>query len=164
MSASIEAKTYPSLVGWSLSADEARIAHRVPGRIRICFSEISDRAGIENTLREIPGVKSVKVNPLSGSVLVEYEERHVDGSTLFDYACRAQFGERKRPGTDGSFACYPADCGTVRPLLPPALDKPTGDTVRFGLELLVGILAADVAAVLACLVAAAFVGNRHDNN
>ena len=48
----------------------------VPGRIRLRFKELKESAAAENArtrIRETPGITRVEINPLTGSVLIEYD-------------------------------------------------------------------------------------------
>lgn len=60
-------------------APETRIIHHVPGRIRI---RVNEKAGkyLDNSLgnnkkifSSIPGIENIRINPLIGSILIEYD-------------------------------------------------------------------------------------------
>jgi hypothetical protein len=158
---------------------DARIAHRVPGRIRLAFNQIADAPGMSRVLQDIPGVQSVEINSLTGSVLVRYEERHVDGMSLFLEACRFNYGfpDEVEPwmklGSEHSAAGLERtnskriqrDIDEIRVPVRPAPnqiapDAHSRDVVRLGLELLLGIITADVRPVIACILAAAIVTRK----
>ena len=48
----------------------------VPGRIRLRFKELKENAAAENAkarIKETPGITRVDINPLTGSILIEYD-------------------------------------------------------------------------------------------
>jgi len=48
----------------------------IPGRIRLRFKELKDTEAAETVkerIRETPGITKVEINPVTGSVLVEYD-------------------------------------------------------------------------------------------
>jgi len=48
----------------------------IPGRIRLRFKELKDTETAETVkerIRETPGITKVEINPVTGSVLVEYD-------------------------------------------------------------------------------------------
>jgi copper chaperone CopZ len=48
----------------------------VPGRVRLRFSELKNRAAAESAKARIlqtPGIRAVEVNPVTGSILIEYD-------------------------------------------------------------------------------------------
>jgi copper chaperone CopZ len=53
------------------------LAHDIPGRFRVRIPAIKGEQGsaaeIEARLRQVPGVRTVLANPITGSVLVEYQ-------------------------------------------------------------------------------------------
>lgn len=64
------------------------IAHHVRGRIRLRISRSAvystdrlDRKQIEQALRTIPGINSVRVNPAAGSAVVEYATDRINPET-----------------------------------------------------------------------------------
>jgi len=49
----------------------------VPGRIRLRFNELKENAAAETAkarIMDTPGITAVEVNPLTGSLLVEYDQ------------------------------------------------------------------------------------------
>lgn len=56
-----------------------RIVHAIPGRIRLKIRQIQDHPQlaweVEEQLSRIPGVSDVEANPVTGSVLVLFEDR-----------------------------------------------------------------------------------------
>lgn len=63
-----------------------RLAHASPGRIRLRVDEIKNDARrareIEDKLRLVHGVHSVNANPLTGSLLLTYDEPALDSMEL----------------------------------------------------------------------------------
>jgi copper chaperone CopZ len=150
------------------SQEAPRITHQIPGRIRISFPNITNAARLEQALYRVPGTEQVQVNLLTGSVLVQFEDRYVDGATIFREACRANRGSKSRTRTSKLRATEPAgiidraysvpDSAASQPR---AKAKPVSrDAARIGVELVLGIVAADLAAIVACIVAAAIVGRQ----
>ena len=79
----IKTSTLPSIVG------KIEIAHAIPGRIRYSapIIENSDRSvqlQIENKLKDIDGIDSVRVNPVSGSMILTY-----DNAIIKDYVAHS---------------------------------------------------------------------------
>ena len=76
-----------------VAALEARVVHASPGRIRLKVP----RAALESTplreaqraLRELAGIRDVRVNPLASSVIIVYDERAVDPLVLLGIATQA---------------------------------------------------------------------------
>ena len=64
--------------------------HHVPGRLRVCLAKLKRNARAAILLRAeliaIPGVKSVSINSLTGSIIVHYDRNGFEpekfGSTL----------------------------------------------------------------------------------
>lgn len=63
-----------------------RLAHASPGRIRLKIEEIKNdprKAGeIEDQLRTVPGIHSVQANPVTGSLLLTYDEPALESMEL----------------------------------------------------------------------------------
>jgi cation transport ATPase len=63
-----------------------RLAHASPGRLRLKVDEIKNdpnRAGeIENKLRTVPGIHSARANPVTGSLLLTYDEPALESMEL----------------------------------------------------------------------------------
>jgi len=57
-----------------------RVAHAVPGRVRLKFAALKGNPALarelEARLRDVAGVRSVDANPTTGSALILYDERH----------------------------------------------------------------------------------------
>src|SRR5262249_23301409 len=64
--------------------DGPRILHRIPGRLRAHVPDLAAarRQALENTLCQLPGVSSVRVNPLTGSVLIHFDPARPDERAL----------------------------------------------------------------------------------
>ena len=63
-----------------------RLAHTSPGRIRLKvddFKNDPEKAGdIEAKLRTVPGIRSVHANPITGSLLLTYDEPVLESMEL----------------------------------------------------------------------------------
>ena len=63
-----------------------RLAHASPGRIRLKVDELKKDPGkateIEDKLRTIPGIRSVSANPVTGSLLLTYDEPAPDSDSI----------------------------------------------------------------------------------
>lgn len=66
----------------------ATYLHAIDGRIRVRFPEIRGNrraaAQLRRDLRALSGVSSVDANPLTGSVLVEYDSNCLSADDIFD--------------------------------------------------------------------------------
>ncbi|NWG87060.1 MAG: hypothetical protein HXY26_06035 [Hydrogenophilaceae bacterium] len=60
-----------------LSADDVQIAHFLPGRVRLKVPALRGRAAeaevLGSAFRSIPGVKSLEISTVTGSVLIIYD-------------------------------------------------------------------------------------------
>src|SRR5262245_37037157 len=75
--------------------DEVILLHdRVPGRVRLRAPGLKRRpelgAMVEREMRTIDGVREVSVNPLTGSVLIQFDPTRVALEQLLDWINRAQ--------------------------------------------------------------------------
>jgi len=70
-----------------LRTGPVQTAHWVPGRVRLrvpsLAAEIAGAAMVQEKLPAIQGVRSVKLNPATGSVLIVYQEDQVRPELLF---------------------------------------------------------------------------------
>jgi hypothetical protein len=58
-----------------------------PGRIRLRFKELKDKALADTAgarIREMPGIRTVDINALTGSILIEYDARILPAEKLFE--------------------------------------------------------------------------------
>jgi hypothetical protein len=64
--------------------DGPRIRHRIPGRLRAHVPDLGGprRQALESTLRQLPGVSSVRANPLTDSVLIHFDPARTDECAL----------------------------------------------------------------------------------
>ncbi|MFB6279958.1 MAG: HMA2 domain-containing protein [Salinibacter sp.] len=66
----------------------ASYLHALDGRIRVRFPEMrGDRraaARLRQELRALPGITAVEVTPLTGSVLVEYDEEQCSAPDIYE--------------------------------------------------------------------------------
>jgi hypothetical protein len=64
-----------------MTTKEVQLAHYIPGRIRIRISKVKGNASLAEDIRQnfsaIAGIHKVEANPLTGSVLVEYDPQMV---------------------------------------------------------------------------------------
>ncbi len=86
-----------------LRTGPVQTAHWMPGRVRFRVPSLAENAEGAATVRKklpaMPGVKSVKLNPASGSVLIVYREDEVRPELLFATVVRLMNleAELKRP-------------------------------------------------------------------
>jgi hypothetical protein len=66
-----------SAVDTPVVADRATVAHAIPGRVRLHIDSLrhdfARAAETEQRLSELPGIESVRANPKTGSLVVEYD-------------------------------------------------------------------------------------------
>jgi hypothetical protein len=64
-----------------MATKEVQLAHYIPGRIRIRVSKVKGNASLAEDIRQnfsaIAGIHKVEANPLTGSVLVEYDPQMI---------------------------------------------------------------------------------------
>jgi Heavy metal associated domain 2 len=69
-------------------ARRGRVAHVVPGRIRVTLSreDLTPEFGRElsETLTALPGISGVRVAPLTGSVVIRYDRAATDPATVLE--------------------------------------------------------------------------------
>jgi hypothetical protein len=69
-----------------MPADDIRLVHATPGRIRLKVARAREDQALANQLHQrlvsLPGVQSVTVNSLTGSVLIRYQAEGVDPQDL----------------------------------------------------------------------------------
>ncbi len=64
-------------------AEEPRLLHSLPGRMRVHVPAWSGQPrGIETRLRQLPGVKSAQANPLTGNILIGFDPAVTDQQAL----------------------------------------------------------------------------------
>src|SRR2546422_443700 len=65
-------------------AEEPRVLHTVPGRVRVHVPGWSGQGkrGIETRLREVQGVRSVQANALTGNILVQFDPAVTNEQTI----------------------------------------------------------------------------------
>ena len=104
----------------ALVAEEFRLVHAVPGRVRL---HLPGRSGqglrhAEAQLRQVPGVRSAQANPLTGNVLVHFDPIATDEHAV-RHAASASSEEVTGQGEDNR-----------TPALPPALQERQEGTTR----------------------------------
>jgi hypothetical protein len=67
-----------------LLAPHTEIVHHIPGRIRLRLKrsgiDVIARINVENLMQNIPGILKLKVNPVVGSLTLEYDEKRLSYS------------------------------------------------------------------------------------
>jgi len=60
--------------------------HHVPGRLRVRNPDLKNDAGrvklVEESLIGMAGIRALQLNSLTGSIIVHYDVRHVDGAAI----------------------------------------------------------------------------------
>ena len=97
------------------------IVHAIDGRLRLKITKIRKNtvaaSMLEESLCTIDGVKKVKATPLTGSVLIEYDEWQISSHELVEL-----FGLASHPqGTDSVNGHPNADAGRLRRVASEAL-------------------------------------------
>jgi Heavy metal associated domain 2 len=74
-----------------MTAKEVELTHYIPGRVRVRISKVKGNASLAEEIRQnfsaIAGIHKVEANPLTGSVLVEYDPQTVGSlGSLIDMA------------------------------------------------------------------------------
>src|SRR5260370_24442409 len=66
-------------------AEEPRVLHSVPGRVRVHLPGWSGQGkrNIETRLREIEGVSSTQANPVTGNILIQFDPSVTNEQTIF---------------------------------------------------------------------------------
>ena len=58
---------------------DVKIIHFIPGRVRLRIQEIKENAKLAREIQQafinIPGITTVDMNPLTGSVLIKYDPK-----------------------------------------------------------------------------------------
>lgn len=65
-----------------------RIAHSIPGRVRLIIQALSDKTdyiNIEKMFSALKGVKKVRIEPIIQSMVIEYEPKIVNRSVILRY-------------------------------------------------------------------------------
>lgn len=71
-------------------AAHLRIAHHIPGRIRLKLGDTAAKVAVESASRlfhtatEVPGIKAISVNALARSCVVEYDPARIAPSAWQD--------------------------------------------------------------------------------
>lgn len=84
-----------------LLAPHTEIVHHIPGRIRLRVLrsgiQLAAKTDIQAILRAIPGIRQVRVNPVVGSVVVDYDSQTLPaplwerlGKLRFDAALQSE--------------------------------------------------------------------------
>lgn len=104
-------------------AEDPRVLHAIPGRVRMHISEWSGagKRELETKLRRVEGVRSVQANAVTGNILIQYDPLITDEGNLVTIA--------------GTLAHDVGDEATSTPAeaetpLPPAIRTQHGQTVR----------------------------------
>jgi len=73
-----------------------------PGRVRLRFKELKDAAAAEavkTRIKETPGITKTEINPLTGSILIEYDLKILPTEKLLE----AGRGELAKLGIKAEF-------------------------------------------------------------
>ncbi|HET9014478.1 MAG TPA: HAD-IC family P-type ATPase [Thermomicrobiaceae bacterium] len=83
----------------SAAVVETQVIHSLPGRLRLRLpANLADRpASLEERLRRIPGVRGVRVSPLTGTALVEFDPRTTDDDAILRAVGTAEPAPRPAP-------------------------------------------------------------------
>ncbi len=103
----------------ALVAEELRLVHAVPGRVRLHLPGRSSQGlrGVEAQLRQTPGVRSAQANPLTSNVLVHFDPMASNAHAILGSARTSE--EATQPGEESRV-----------PALPPALHERHGRRTR----------------------------------
>src|SRR5947209_17264008 len=65
---------------------QPRLLHAIPGRVRVHLPawQGAGRRQLERQLRQLPGVRKVEANQLTGNLLVQFDPRATDQQTVLD--------------------------------------------------------------------------------
>ena len=79
------------------AADYARIAHHIPGRVRLKFS-LAAKKGLKDVdlspaIEDLPGIRHYRLNTKNGSVVIEYDTQVISQS-LWENLINASKEER----------------------------------------------------------------------
>lgn len=79
-----------------LIAPHTEIVHHIPGRIRLRLKrsglDVIAKIDVESLMRGVPGIRSLRVNPVVGSLTLEYDQKR------FSYSLWEKLGAlRNRP-------------------------------------------------------------------
>ena len=111
-------------------AQEPRLVHSVPGRVRVHLPELSvqNQRDLENTLRHQPGIQSVQANPDTGNVLIRFSAGLTDGRTVLGMVSAAarRPGSASRNGHRNGISPVPLPASAP----PPAVEEREGQTRR----------------------------------
>ena len=80
-------------------AEEPRILHTVPGRIRVHIPEWEGQGkrNIEEQIRQLPGVQRVQANTLTGNMLILFDPHVTDEHTLLNHIHTLDFHRDEQP-------------------------------------------------------------------
>ena len=63
--------------------------HHVPGRLRVRVPQVKrspkESRRVQDHLKDLMGVENVSVNPITGSVLVTYDQNRIDSSEILGH-------------------------------------------------------------------------------
>jgi hypothetical protein len=64
-----------------LLAPHTEIVHHIPGRIRLRLKrsglEVISRIDVEALMHSVPGIRNLRINPLVGSLTLEYDQKRL---------------------------------------------------------------------------------------
>ena len=83
-----------------MNSQEVRLVHAMPGRVRLKVAKLEGKPGlaqeIQKHLATIQGIQHIRVNPVNGSVLVQYDAQALmspDSVRALSEACATFFPE-----------------------------------------------------------------------
>ena len=106
-------------------AEEPRVLHRVPGRVRVHLPAWTGQGKryIETRLRQVPGVRSVQANSLTGNILIQFDPTVIDEQHILEVV-RTLEADTTTAVSEGQVK--PED----EKAPPPAIREKQGKTVR----------------------------------
>jgi hypothetical protein len=67
-----------------LIAPHTEIVHHIPGRIRLRLKrsglDVIAKIDVESLMRGVPGIRSLRINPVVGSLTLEYDQKRLSYS------------------------------------------------------------------------------------
>jgi hypothetical protein len=67
-----------------------RIASATPGRVRLKAPDLADVSMLDGVVRQLtalPGVRTVRVNAHASSVVVTFDDAHIDADSIATFVC-----------------------------------------------------------------------------
>jgi hypothetical protein len=81
--------------------------HHVPGRLRIKTPFVKGKEDgafrIQRILKHIPGIRSISSNPITGSVVIRYDEQTACPKNIADHLAFAGYFDRSKAITNDQY-------------------------------------------------------------